>query len=233
MSERFFSAQPIAGPEALLAGDEAHHLAQVMRAKVGDEVVLFDGSGAEFPARVAAIGRKEARLAVLGRREVDRMPRRRVTLGVALPKGERQKWLVEKITELGAAMLVPLVTAHGVAQPTDAACERLARAALEAAKQCGRNRLLEIAAPIDARQWFAQAPATALRLIAHPPEADSAAPFPAIDRDEVFAAIGPEGGFSQDELAAAQEHGWQRVSLGERILRVETAAIALAALLTP
>jgi len=231
MSERFFSAEPIAGPEALLAGDEAHHLAQVMRAKVGDEVVLFDGSGAEFPARVVTIGRKEARLVVLARREIDRMPRRRVTLGVALPKGERQKWLAEKITELGVARLVPLVAEHGVAQPTEAACERLARAALEAAKQCGRNRLLEIAAPIEAREWFAQVPAAALRLIAHPPDSDSPAAFPAIDRDEILAAIGPEGGFSPAELSAAREHGWQAVSLGERILRVETAAIALAALL--
>ena len=150
MSERFFVEQPISGSTAELVDTEAQHLAKVMRAAVGDEVVLFDGSGAEFAAKVARIAKSAVTLEVVERREINREPRVELTLAVALPKGERQKWLVEKLTELGAARLVPLITERGVAQPVDAAVARLSRAVIEASKQCGRNRLMEIAPPREA-----------------------------------------------------------------------------------
>src|SRR5688572_7985367 len=101
MSERFFVDSPISADRAMLAGDEARHLAAVMRAQIGDEVVLFDGSGCEFTARVAAIRKQAVELAIIERREVSRELPVELTLAVALPKGDRQKWLVEKATELG------------------------------------------------------------------------------------------------------------------------------------
>src|SRR3972149_595754 len=142
MSDRFFSSQPIASEHVTLAGPEAHHLLHVMRAKVGEQVTLFDGSGAEFDAEIARCGRSEVDLRVLERREIDRELAFELVIGVPLPKGDRQKWLVEKLTELGVTELVPLVTERGVAQPTDSALERLERGVIEAAKQCGRNRLM-------------------------------------------------------------------------------------------
>jgi hypothetical protein len=87
MSERFFVEPPVSGPRAILAGDEARHLARVMRAAVGDDVVLFDGSGAEFLARIAALGKAQVELAIVERRPVDRELPFRLTLAVALPKG--------------------------------------------------------------------------------------------------------------------------------------------------
>src|SRR5690606_38530053 len=114
MSERFFVETPIAAETAQLTGPEVQHLAKVMRAKVGDEVTLFDGSGAEFRAQIERLGRSEAELRILERREVDRELPRELTLAVALPKGDRQQFLVEKLTELGATRLVPLVTRRGV-----------------------------------------------------------------------------------------------------------------------
>jgi 16S rRNA (uracil1498-N3)-methyltransferase len=226
LSERYFVPALIAGSRAELTGDEARHLAAVMRASAGDEVVLFDGSGAEFAARVVAIRKAAVELEIRQRREISRELPIAVTLAVALPKGERQKWLIEKATELGVARLVPLVTQRGVAQCGDAALDRLRRGVVESSKQCGRNRLLEIAGPLLAAELFAAGQASQERLIADP----SGEPLNqrAGVAGEIIAAIGPEGGFTPDELASARAAGWRAVSLGPRILRVETAAIALA-----
>ena len=226
MSERFFVEQPITGSTAELVDAEAQHLAKVMRAAVGDEVVLFDGSGAEFAAKVARIAKIAVTLEVVERREINREPRVELTLAVALPKGERQKWLVEKLTELGAARLVPLITERGVAQPVDAAIARLRRAVIEASKQCERNRLMEIAPPREAFEYFA-ADLPGMKLIAEPGGEQLGAL--AQDVSQLAVAIGPEGGFTPAELKAAMENRWRPVTLGRSILRIETAAIAVAA----
>jgi len=156
-----------------------------------------------------------------------------LTLAVALPKGDRQKWLVEKATELGVTRLIPLVTERGVAQPTEAALERLRRSVIEASKQCGRNRLMEIGAPCAASECFAQASAEAIHIVADPTGeslvAQSWSRRAGTTATPMIAAVGPEGGFTPEEVAAAQVAGWRLVSLGSRVLRVETAAIALAA----
>jgi len=228
MSERFFVAPPITGNRALLRGDEARHLAATMRARPGDEVVLFDGSGAEFSARVLSLGKSAVTLEIIERREISRELPRSITLAVALPKGERQKWLIEKATELGVGRIIPLVTERGVAQPTEHAIERLRRGVIEASKQCGRNRLMEIADPQAAIEFLATpSPRGSCRLIGDPAgkrlsEADANLPA-------FIGAIGPEGGFSPAETTAAHAALWRGVSLGPAILRVETAAIALAA----
>ncbi len=100
MSTRFYSAAPITADRAALDGTEAHHLLHVMRAAVGDHVTLFDNSGAEFPAVIEKLGRTTVELRVIERLEVNRELNFPLTVGVALPKGDRQKWLVEKLTEL-------------------------------------------------------------------------------------------------------------------------------------
>ena len=235
MSERFFSSQPITADRVKLDGPEAHHLMHVMRAAVGDSVMLFDGGGAEFAAVVESLGRSEAGLRVVERREIDRELPYQLAVGVALPKGDRQKWLVEKLTELGVTMLVPLITDRGVAQPTAGALERLGRSVIEAAKQCGRNRLMKIAAPQPWHEWLSQqSPAgnsrspEIRRLLAN----SSGLPFSQLQITapiQTQLAIGPEGGFTDAELEAAAAAGWRSVSLGPRILRVETAAVALTA----
>jgi 16S rRNA (uracil1498-N3)-methyltransferase len=212
-----------------------------MRAKVGDEVILFDGTGPEFIARIETLGRSTAELVVLSRREISRELPLRLCLSVALPKGDRQRWMVEKATELGVARLVPLVTTRGVAQPEGAAISRLRRTVIEASKQCGRNRLMEIAEP---QSWFDFAtavPPESVRFIAHPCEHTPASARrshpPALpggdvlrgNAGEIIFAIGPEGGFTDDEVQRALDAGWRPIGLGPRILRVETAAVALAA----
>lgn len=226
MSQRFFVENPIRGDAATLSGDEAHHLSRVMRASAGDEIVLFDGSGAEFAARITRVDKSAVEVQIIARREVDREPPHPLTLAVALPKGERQKWLVEKVTELGVARLVPLVTERGVAEPVDSALVRLRRTVIEACKQCGRNRLMEIGPPQAATDFFREVPTGQARIVADP----LGTPLTALCADgPLTAAVGPEGGFTSAELAVAVEHGWLRAALGRSILRVETAAVAIAA----
>lgn len=234
MSERFFVSVLISSDRATLDGPEAHHLLNVMRAGVGAQVTLFDSSGAEFAAVVESTRRSEATLRITERREISRELPFPLTVGVALPKGDRQKWLVEKLTELGVTTLVPLITERGVAQPTASAIERLTRSVIEAAKQCGRNRLMQIADPQSLSTFLtnpiagdSQSPG-ARRLIAHPHA-------PLLSTLEVNTplptafAIGPEGGFTDAEVQSATDAAWQAVSLGRCILRIETAALALAA----
>lgn len=233
MADRYIVETPIVGTRALLVGDEAHHLLHVMRAKPGQQVTVFDRSGAEFAARVERLGRSEVELAVGERIEVDREAPLKLTLAVALPKGDRQRWLVEKAVELGVARLIPLETSRGVAQPVEKALARLRRTVIEASKQCGRNRLMEIGEP---QTWpalaAAVAPAGCLRVLADPSgEAKlSDVLCNRLELGGVQAAIGPEGGWTEAELGLARAHGWQIVGLGPRILRVETAALAIAAM---
>lgn len=229
MSERFFVEKPIRSAHARLEGSDAHHLVNVMRAKVRDEVILFDGSGVEYVGQLMAVTKKGVEIDFLEPREANRELVREVTLAVALPKGDRQQWLIEKATELGVTRVVPIVCRRSVAQPVDSALARLERWVIEASKQCGRNRLMQIAPP---QKWldYVALPGDALRVIAHPGKYEAASLL-TTSAANVIAAIGPEGGWTDEEVAAALASGWQATSLGPRILRVETAAIAIASLL--
>ena len=197
-----------------------------MRAMVGDSVTLFDGHGFECEACIASCQRDRVELELEPWQQVSRELPFELVLGVALPKGDRQKWLVEKLTELGVTKLVPLVTHHGVDQASKKSTTKLVRAVVEASKQCGRNQLMQVADPTPLAE-FLQLEAT-VRLFAHPDGAplDLKKPSPG---QTVCAAIGPEGGFSPEELELANTHGWQVVGLGASILRIETAALAVAA----
>lgn len=233
MADRYFVEPPLSGDRVVLSGPEARHLAGVMRAKVGDQTVLFDGSGREFVAEIVAVGRREIELAVVSQAEVDRELPRDVTLCAALPRGDRQRWLIEKAVELGVRRFVPLQTKRGVVEADDGVCERLRRTVVEASKQCGRNRLMEIASPAAMPPPADRFPADVVMLLAHP----GGEVTPARLADELRAAplrpiafcVGPEGGFTDEEASAARAAGWRAVDLGPRLLRIETAAAALAA----
>jgi len=228
MARRCYSETPIDGDQATLDGSEAHHLLHVLRAAPGMSVTLFDGSGCEFNAEVTACKRSTVELAITERREVDRELPQPLVLGIALPKGDRQRWIIEKSVELGVTRLLPLVTERSEKQGGD----KLGRYVIEASKQCGRNRLMEIAEPVRWGDWLAtEGGAAPRRWVAHP---TGAQPTPAAlaERHPTLVAIGPEGGLSDAEVEAAAAAGWEVVGLGPRILRIETAALGLVACLT-
>jgi 16S rRNA (uracil1498-N3)-methyltransferase len=227
MSERFYVNLPLTVGPFLLDGPEAHHLATVCRLRPSAEVCLFNGDGHEYPARVTHVAKREVTL------EIERIdkPQRELafTLEVAapLPKGDRAQFMLEKLTELGVTRFVPLLCHYSNTHPRESKRDRLERYVIEASKQCGRNVLMEVGEMIEWSAYCQQGRAGELRLLAHPYHAVDLA---SIGKNtlSVRIAVGPEGGFTDDEVNLALEHGWQTVSLGPRILRVETAAIALA-----
>lgn len=229
MNARFFSAAPLAaiGDELQLPQTEAHHFLNVLRGKVGDEIGLLDGCGQEAVAEVIAARKGAVTIRVRDLRTVNREPQRKLTLVVSLPKGDRQKVLVEKLTELGVQRLVPLRTQRSVAQPSDGALDRLEQHVISACKQSGRTRKMEIALPLDIAQLAAWNQPVA-RLVAHPEQGKETA-LEQIISDEIAVAVGPEGGFTEEEVASLVASGWQTLNLGPRLLRIETAAIAVAA----
>ena len=225
MSDRYFSTDAIEGSTAMLTGSEAHHLLHVMRASPGLRVVLFDGRGGEFSAEVAHCGRAEIELNLGPRCEVERELPFELILAVPLPKGDRQRWLVEKAVELGVTRLVPLKTARTERSRDDVAV-KLRRYVIEASKQCGRNRLMEIAPAIEWAELLSET--IKRRYVAHPEGRPQAEVFSGAATDAIL-AVGPEGGLTGDEIEQAIQADWEVVALGERILRVETAALALIA----
>ena len=187
MPDRYFVSEPIVADRARLIDEEAHHLRHVMRARLGDAVVVFDGSGAQWQARVERLGRSDVELALFDRLEVDRELPIEINLAVGLPKGDRQRWLIEKAVELGVHRLTPLITSRGVAQPGERPLSRLRRAVIEASKQCGRNRLMEIRAPLECRDFFASPPTPAgIRAVADPSGERSLDQWTCIDKAASF-----------------------------------------------
>ena len=233
---RFYCPVPLAAGTRLLLPDAlAHHAVRVLRLRDGAAIALFDGTGGEYPAVLEVEGRQAwARLGDFDAREAE-LPGR-ITLVQGLPGGDKMDWVVEKAVELGAAALAPIQARRSVVQlSAERAGKRLAhwqRIAQSAAEQCGRNRLMDVAAPRALEDWLAQ-PAAGLRLLCHP-EADATlaeALAPLTGRKDVAfdLLVGPEGGWSEEELQAARRAGVQAVRFGPRVLRTETAGLALIA----
>jgi 16S rRNA (uracil1498-N3)-methyltransferase len=217
MADRFYTPTPPNPGDFTLVGSEAHHLTAVRRFGPGDRVVLFCGDGREFPAEVVGVSKRSVALSVGEPVAVDRERTHELWVAAAVPKGDRADYLVEKLTELGATRFVPLLTARSVVVPKGT--EKFERQVIEASKQCGRNVLMRVEPP---QQWAAfsrRADLPAERLILHTADAPRLVPA----AGPRLVAVGPEGGFAPDEVAVP---GWAAASLGPRVLRVETAAVA-------
>jgi 16S rRNA (uracil1498-N3)-methyltransferase len=199
-------------------------LIRVCRREVGDRVELFDGSGLSYLARVLQFEKGEALLQAEGPATPETPTSCTIQVGTAVPKGDRFGWMVEKAVELGVARLSPLIAERSVVDPRESKLDRLRKAIVEASKQSGRSRLMEIEAPSELKPFLESG--EGLRLLADPA---GAAPeeWPAIARGElVRLAVGPEGGFTDAERALALEQGWRPIRLGPNILRIETAVVA-------
>jgi 16S rRNA (uracil1498-N3)-methyltransferase len=226
MADRFYVNCPLAPGSVTIEGPEAHHLATVCRFRPGDAVCLFNGDGHEYPAEVLERSRRAVTLRVLAVESPRREVGFRLEIAAPLPRGDRGQFLLEKLTELGVTAFTPLQTARTLVHPRETKLDKLQRHVIEASKQCGRNVLLQVG-PLTAWADFCRRDdLPAQRVLAHPSGSDA---MPKPGHDVVF-AVGPEGGFTEEEVGEAKAAGWQVVDLGPRILRVETAAIALASL---
>lgn len=226
MSVRFYLNWPLQPGPVLVAGAEAHHLASVCRLRPGDAVCLFNGDGREYPARIVEIRRREVALEVESVSAPDRELPFALEVAAPLPKGDRAQFLVEKLTELGATALAPLDCERSVVQPGAAKLEKLERYVIEASKQCGRNVLMRVARPTPWREYCAQPAAGAVRWLAHP-QGDPRGGRMDSAPGAICVAVGPEGGFTDAEIDLARKHDWELIGLGPRILRIETAALAM------
>jgi 16S rRNA (uracil1498-N3)-methyltransferase len=232
---RFFVPQrDVADGKARLQGGEFRHLQRVLRLREGDSVTLFDDAGIEHQGVIVSLSPRVATVRITASATPARESPLAVTLYQGVPKGRRMDLIVEKTTELGVASIVPFVSAFGTVNVAAAASkrERWQRIALAAAKQSGRTTIPEIAAPLTFPEVLTAAAAMDRALLFF--EDAGATPLSAAPETSKPATaavvIGPEGGFSADEVTRALSGGIVVCGLGPRVLRTETAALVATAL---
>jgi 16S rRNA (uracil1498-N3)-methyltransferase len=230
---RFFVDLPLsAGAELALPAGAARHV-QVLRLQPGRHITLFNGQGGQWQASITHMGRSEVNVRIDTHQAIEREAPRRVHLALGMPANERMDWLVEKAGELGAASVQPLHTAHSVmrlaAERASKKQQHWQQVAVAACEQCGGNRVPAVHAVQDLGTWLATPPTHApLRCVLSLAEGSQtlASVLAAHPSTEVVFLSGPEGGLSPTEDAQARAAGFWPVSLGPRVLRAETAALA-------
>ncbi len=226
---RFFTDQPLAtGMEIALEPGVSRHIVAVLRLVPGSSVTLFNGAGGEYAATLSGGSPKQANILVGHFSDSDRQSPLTVHLGVALSKGDRFDWVVQKATELGVAQITPLITARTEvrlsAERQQKKCQHWRQVAISACEQSGRNRLPAIVPAVACQEWLSVA--ADVKLVLHPTSANSAPLSRSLIPVSVALLVGPEGGLTDDEVNAAQHLGFTPLRLGPRILRTETAPLA-------
>ena len=241
MPTRFFVDAPLSADASLaLPPGPARH-AQVLRLQPGAEITLFDGCGGEFAASVTQMGRGEVRVHVGAHDPVQRELARPVTLALGMPANERMDTLIEKATELGVAVIAPLVCERSVLRLHGERAEKKQAhwrgVAIAACEQCGRTRVPALSPVAALPAWLASLPPSGisarwlLSLADNAPPLVQAAAALADPRAPVWVLSGPEGGLSPDEEALAIGCGFTPVGLGPRVLRADTAPLVVLAFL--
>ena len=232
-----------ASGHARLSADESAHLTRVLRLRAGARVLVFDGQGTQYLAELTATGKDAATAALLEPAPAAAEPRIALTLVQAVLKGDKMDAVVRDATMMGVTAVWPIVTDRTVvpraAVEQGGALDRWHRVAVASAKQCGRAVVPEIAAPsrFTALLTPDDARASALRLQLVEPSASAgddtpSSSLPGAPPPRALVAIGPEGGWSADEVRAALDAGWHHWTLGGRTLRAESAPLAALAVLT-
>ncbi len=235
---RFFCPVPLSEGQSLALPATAARHVQVLRLQPGQVITLFNGEGGEWDATITRMGRSDVDVSLGTHHATEREPARAVHLALGMPANERMDWLVEKAAELGAASLQPLHTAHSVLRLSgDRATKKQGHwqsVAVAACEQCGGNRVPTVQAVADFAAWLkALPPAGAGELRCLLSLAEGTQPLAhalASAESSVLFLSGPEGGLNPNEDALARAAGFVPVTLGPRVLRAETAAIAALAL---
>lgn len=227
--DRFFHPAGLTQPTLSLDEAESHHAARVLRKSVGDRIELFDGCGRSALGEITLVKKDRVEVRVLERYSDESPASPRIQLAVAPPKGERFKWLVEKATELGVDQLTPLKTTRTVVEPGATKLDKLQSAVVAACKQSGRNRVMQVTGNQELVAILADQSPGRIVLMGDPAAASFDPPM-IRDAGELVLLIGPEGGWTEDELRLADEAHVLRVCIADGVLRTETAAIQLAGL---
>lgn len=234
---RFYCPDDLHGRQRFdLPEQAAHHAVRVLRLKAGDALVLFDGRGGEFEAVIEQIAKHSVTVTVSVRREKERESPLIVTLAQAISAGEKMDYTLQKAVELGIGAIQPLASERSVVRLAGERAEKRVQhwqnVVIAACEQCGRNRVPAVAPIMPLETWLANQGEHTLRLMLAPDAERALRDLPP-SQGPVTLLIGPEGGFSPNEIKAAQTAGFLSIRLGPRVLRTETAALAaLAAMQT-
>ena len=217
---------------------ESHHIIHVKRLKIGDSIIVFNGTGDEFEAEIEDIEDNRVNVRINQQKTISKENIVEIDIAFAIPKGKRSHLLIQKCTELGVHKLIPINYARSVVKLKDdcsVKIEKWQKIAIEASKQCGRNTITEIGNIVDFDNILNTSDSYDLPLFAcSQSDSDNLKntlqehPKP----NNILSFIGPEGGFTTNEIEMAKRAGCKFVSLGSQILRVETAAIAVSAILS-
>ena len=230
MTRRRWIADEISGNHAALTGDHAAHLARVLRARIGQE---FDIASDSAVRRGRIVSISDARVEFELGEEVAAVVPLRITLVLAVFKFDRLEWAIEKCTELGVAGIVPVIARRTDAHLAAASAQRVERwrrIAMQAAEQSRRTTTAEIADPVKLRDAMNKGVGLRLVLSELEREVQLRDLLASSEETELALAVGPEGGWTEDELRQFEQRGWRSASLGSTILRAETAAIAATAI---
>lgn len=231
MAKRRFHVVDLSPDRIQVDGAEAAHALKVLRLGPGDEVILFDGRGAEATGKITGTEKSAFQVEVLARQSVPTHPLGSLTIATAIPKGERADWMIEKCAELGVRRLIPLECERSQVHPGPAKLDRWRRKAVEAAKQSRQSSIMEIDEACPLNDVFARTSSAGSTFFG-----DGSATQTMFGRlnetardSEILICIGPEGGFSDNEQQLLISKGAFPIRLGSTVLRIETAAIAAAA----
>lgn len=235
---RVYVETPVAtGKRLVVDGSAANHITRVLRLRSGDRLTVFDGSGGEFGARIEEFRKNSVVVTVEDHRPLDRESPLPLTLAQGISRGERMDWIIQKATELGTSRIVPLFTKRSMVRLDEKQADRKLQhwraIAIAACEQCGRNKLPELAAPVDFCDVLPADDSGATRLLLSPTGDLRIEDLQGMGQDVrqraskgITVLIGPEGGLADVEQEAALAAGFKAVRLGPRVLRTETAAIA-------
>jgi 16S rRNA (uracil1498-N3)-methyltransferase len=231
MVPRFYVDSPLrAGRVCTLSEDAAHHAVHVLRLREGEDITLFNGRGGEYAARIASMQRLKILVDILQHRAIEREAPLRITLVQGVSAGERMDSTVRKAVELGVAEVQPVLATRSVARPkgerADSRRAHWQKVVIAACEQCGRNRIPEMRPLLDFYQY--QAASDGVRLLL---SAQGRSIREINVETAATIAAGPEAGFAPEERAALERAGFVKASLGPRVLRTETAALAALAAL--
>ena len=211
-----------------LTDDAVNHLVNVLRARVGQAIVLFNGDGAEYCAHLVDVTKRKVLAFVDSKLSLSLESSLNIHLAQGVSRGDRMEWVMQKAVELGVTEISPLITERCGVKLSEERWqkkhEQWQKLIISACEQCGRNILPKLNPTHHFNDWIGQS-TNQLRLTLHP-RAEQAFRHISMPPSGVRLLIGPEGGFSEHELYLTQEHGFQTVQLGPRVLRTETAAVA-------
>ena len=221
-----------------ISGDDARHITKSLRLTISDKIIVSDFSGFEYNCEIIEISEGIVKLSILSKSVCSSDSPLKITLFQGIPKSDKLDLIVMKCTELGGSSVVPMHTKNCVAEIKPAKAEaklaRLNRIALEASKQCGRGTILSVESPVDIKTAFSMSKEYDLAVI--PYENEDGASLKSVLNNihpikSIAVYIGPEGGFTENEVSLAKENGIVSVTLGKRILRTETAGMSVLSML--